>query len=62
LIRGISGLVLGVDWDFNVLSSRTATPAQYGTAMGNIASYLYNYTMPNGKKFPLVGLMGRDVA
>lgn len=56
---GIAKVIIGADWDGQIVSG-TATTAQYATAMANLASYLSNFTMPNGKKFPLAGVMGRD--
>lgn len=54
---GISGVVMAVNFD-NVPGVTDAT--SYGNVIGNIAAYLDNYTMPNGKKFPLIGFMGHD--
>jgi hypothetical protein len=55
---GISGWVIGA----NINQFAGSPPgtggtalSNYGTAMGNLASYLLNATMPNGKKFPIIG-------
>jgi hypothetical protein len=57
---GIAGFFIGCNWDNNVVVSGTASPSQFATAMANLAKYCVNFTMPNGKKFPLVGVGGYD--
>lgn len=57
---GISGVIMGADFNLNGLRSGNATTFDYGTAMGNLASYLFGATMPNGKKFPLIGMTGHN--
>lgn len=36
------------------------TAARCGTAVGNLASYLFNYTMPDGRRFPIWGFSNDD--
>lgn len=54
---GISSVIIGTDFS---QSPFTTTPTLWGQAMANLANYLANFTMPNGKKFPLIGMMGED--
>lgn len=55
---GISGVIIGCD--FNQVPGGEGNPATWATGMQKLATYLYNYTMPNGKRFPLLGMMGND--
>jgi hypothetical protein len=55
---GLKNFIFGVDFDLNT-GGGTGTfvsAAQFGTAMGNLANYLINFTQPNGQKFPLLGM------
>lgn len=52
---GISGIVIGVDVGILASVVGVTSAASYQTAMSNLATYLNNATMPNGKKLPVIG-------
>jgi hypothetical protein len=59
---GISGWVIGANINQFAPGSRGNPPQattqglqDYATAFRNLATYLLNATMPNGKKFPIIG-------
>jgi hypothetical protein len=54
---GISGVIVGV----NIEGVRGfGDVAGYGRAMGNLARYLLNAKMPNGKPFPILGFESQN--
>lgn len=54
---GVSGIILGMDFTFG-------NATDYGTAMGNLASYFYNSgtgrLMSNGQPLPVIGFTGHN--
>jgi hypothetical protein len=52
---GISGLIIGVNTGATGAITGISSVGSYQTAMTNLAMYLNNATMPNGKKLPVIG-------
>jgi hypothetical protein len=54
---GIGSCAIGIDFD---QCAPANSPTNYATCMANLVTYLSNFTMSNGKKFPLFLITGQD--
>jgi hypothetical protein len=57
---GVAGVMLLPYWDGTSSPTGRLSNNDYGTMLANMASYMLNFTMGNGKKFPLIGMCGQD--
>lgn len=49
----ISSVMFGLDFTYG-------DPTNYAAAMGNLAAYMNDINMPNGRKFPCIGFVGHN--